>query len=619
MKIHRVTLPQAPRYLPFGYKLMLTYLVFILIPVLAIGYFSHSLYQESIRNQTRSNIQGTLLQIRDNVEYKLADVERVSSMLYHDYTLITQLRSYEEGWSSYERTTMVLQPKLHIAMNATGLKLAMYVFLENDTLPEIYHGSFVNENPDALEGNYNIYHLSRLQHKAWYIDFPEERYGETLVWRQVEKDRDQDRISLLRRLVDSNTPFDLREIGFLRLSVRIGELFEALDYRKIGEGSQLLIQDGAGETLYESGGVTSSSGTAEYLTIQEELDGPGWVLTARVPLTIMERDSAKVRWFVTLICVLCLIVFTFAGMFVSRYFSIRVTKIVSVLNAFREGDLHKRMRYRGKDEFSQIASALNEMGQNIEQLIEQVYLTRLEKKEAELETLQAQINPHFLYNTLSSISRLAKFGEIDKLQRMVLDLAKFYRLSLSDGRTIIPIYSELAQAEAYINIQRTKFGEAVSFDFEVDPAILSLATVKLVLQPFIENALEHAWFGDPIHVRILGYTDGRVVSFKIIDDGIGMTQGRQQQVFHPALGADGGFGIRNVHSRIQLHFGSEYGVKMFSRPGIGTTVLIRFPAVPHGEEMPSLRASTGTSSISSSDKSVSTHIKMLPKDNGSLT
>jgi len=603
MKIHRVTLPQAPRYLPFGYKLMLTYLVFILIPVLAIGYFSHSLYQESIRNQTRSNIQGTLLQIRDNVEYKLADVERVSSMLYHDYTLITQLRSYEEGWSSYERTTMVLQPKLHIAMNATGLKLAMYVFLENDTLPEIYHGSFVNENPDALEGNYNIYHLSRLQHKAWYIDFPEERYGETLVWRQVEKDRDQDRISLLRRLVDSNTPFDLREIGFLRLSVRIGELFEALDYRKIGEGSQLLIQDGAGETLYESGGVTSSSGTAEYLTIQEELDGPGWVLTARVPLTIMERDSAKVRWFVTLICVLCLIVFTFAGMFVSRYFSIRVTKIVSVLNAFREGDLHKRMRYRGKDEFSQIASALNEMGQNIEQLIEQVYLTRLEKKEAELETLQAQINPHFLYNTLSSISRLAKFGEIDKLQRMVLDLAKFYRLSLSDGRTIIPIYSELAQAEAYINIQRTKFGEAVSFDFEVDPAILSLATVKLVLQPFIENALEHAWFGDPIHVRILGYTDGRVVSFKIIDDGIGMTQGRQQQVFHPALGADGGFGIRNVHSRIQLHFGSEYGVKMFSRPGIGTTVLIRFPAVPHGEEMPGLRASTGTSSISSSDKS----------------
>ncbi|WP_213623532.1 sensor histidine kinase [Paenibacillus sp. J53TS2] len=586
MKILRVSPNRSPRYLPFGYKLMLTYLVFILIPVLAIGYFSHTLYQESIRKQTRSTIQGTLLQIRDNMEYKMADVERVSSMLYHDYTLVRQLRSYEEGWSSYERTTTVLQPKLHIAMNATGLNLAMYVFLENDTLPEVYHGSFLQENPDALEGQYNIYHLQRIQDKPWVLEFPEEEYGETLVWREVERDMEYGRISLLRRLVDSDKPLDLQVIGFLRLSVRSGELFEALDYRKIGEGSQLLIQDGAGKTLYESGGIEetgvagSRGESAEFLTIREEVAGPGWVLTARVPLTIMEQDSTKVRWFVTLICVLCLIVFTFAGMFISRYFSIRVTKIVSVLNAFREGDLHKRMRYRGKDEFSQIASALNEMGHNIERLIEQVYLSQLEKKEAELETLQAQINPHFLYNTLSSISRLAKFGEIDKLQRMVLDLAKFYRLSLSDGRTIIPIRSELAQAEAYINIQRTKFGEAVSFGFEVDPAILSLSTVKLVLQPFIENVLEHAWFGDPIHVRVQGYAKGREVCFKIIDDGIGMPQDRLRQIFDPAPGAEAGFGIRNVHSRIQLHFGTEYGVKMFSRPGIGTTVLIRFPAIP---------------------------------------
>lgn len=606
-KILRVTPNRSPRYLPFGYKLMLTYLVFILIPVLAIGYFSHTLYQESIRKQTRSNIQGTLLQIRDNLEYKIADVERVSSMLYHDYTLVMQLRSYEEGWSSYERTTTVLQPKLHIAMNATGLHLAMYVFLENDTLPEIYHGSFVHENPDALEGQYNIYHLRRIQDKPWYLEFPEEEYGETLVWREVEKDREYGRISLLRRLVDSDKPLDLQEIGFLRLSVRIGELFETLDYRKIGEGSQLLIQDESGRTLYQSGGIKETGVTgnrekaAEYLTIREEVAGPGWVLTARVPLTIMEQDSAKVRWFVTLICVLCLFVFTFAGMFISRYFSIRVTKIVSVLNAFREGDLHKRMRYRGKDEFSQIASALNEMGHNIERLIEQVYLTQLEKKEAELETLQAQINPHFLYNTLSSISRLAKFGEIDKLQRMVLDLAKFYRLSLSDGRTMIPIRSELAQAEAYISIQRTKFGEAVSFGFEIDPTILSLTTVKLVLQPFIENALEHAWFGDPIHVRIQGYTEGRDVCFKIIDDGIGMPRERHRQIFDPAPGAEAGFGIRNVHSRIQLHFGTDYGVRISSRPGIGTTVLIRFPAVPAAGRMP---GSTRTSDSSGSTEPI---------------
>ncbi|MGG6310683.1 sensor histidine kinase [Paenibacillus macerans] len=586
MTIPNPTSAKKRKYLPFGYKLMLTYLVFILIPVLAIGYFSHSLYQESIRKQARGNIQGTLLQIRDNVVYKMADVERVSSMLYHDYSLVTQLRSYEEGWDSYERTTTILLPKFDIAMGATGMSMAMYLFLANDTLPEVYHGSFLRENPDALEGGYNLYHLRRIRDKPWYRDFPKERYGDTLVWQEVERDRDYGRISLLRRLVDSDTPLDLQEIGFMRLTVRIGELFEALDYRKIGEGSKLLIQDETGRVLYQSGELEADGATyaaaaetdPEYLTIREEVSGPGWVLTAHVPLTIMEQDSAKVRWFVILICVLCLIVFTFAGMFISRYFSIRVTKIVSVLNAFREGDLHKRMRYRGKDEFSQIAAALNEMGHNIEQLIGKVYLTQLEKKEAELETLQAQINPHFLYNTLSSISRLAKFGEIDKLQRMVLDLAKFYRLSLSDGRTIIPIRSELAQAEAYINIQTTKFGQAVSFEFDIDPAIIRYETVKLMLQPFIENALEHAWFGDPIHIRIRGYPDGADIHFKIIDDGIGMPPARIRQIFDPVEGPETGFGIRNVHSRIQLHFGAKYGVAIFSRPGIGTTVLIRIPA-----------------------------------------
>ena len=127
---------------------------------------------------------------------------------------------------------------------------------------------------------------------------------------------------------------------------------------------------------------------------------------------------------------------------VSRYFSRRVSKIVSVLDSFQEGEFHKRVSFKGNDEFTHISSALNDMGSNIGKLINEVYLADLQKKEAELESLHAQINPHFLYNTLSSISRLARFGMLDKLQRMVMDLAKFYRLSLNDGRNIISVKNE---------------------------------------------------------------------------------------------------------------------------------------------------------------------------------
>lgn len=576
------------QYIPFGYKLMLTYMFFIVIPVIAIGLFSNAMYQESIRKQSRTNLQGTLLQMRDNIKYKLEDVERVSSMIYDDYSLVLHLRHFEKGWDTYDRTTQIVRPKFQNAMQATRLNMAIFIFLQNQNFNESYYGSFEQEDLDMLERKYNIYHLNRLENQNWYTTYPEEEYGKTMVWKMVQRDEEYGRISLLRRMVDV-FPLEVKEIGFMRFSVRIQELFEAMDYLKIGEGSILLLKDEQGRILYQSGEVPAGVGMEEisekdYLIITETLNEGNWELLAYVPMTIMERDSARVSMFILGTCVILLIVFSIVGMFISQYFSVRVMKIVSVLNAFREGDLHKRMRYKGKDEFSQIASALNEMGQNIDHLIEQVYLTQIEKKEAELESLQAQVNPHFLYNTLSSISRLAKFGEIDKLQKMVLDLAKFYRLSLNEGRTVIPIRHELEQAEAYINIQRTKYGDKVTISYDLDPAIVRYSTIKLILQPFIENAMEHAWFGDALDIRIEARKIGDSIVFKVIDNGLGMSPGLIRRIFDPVEGQNVGFGIRNVNSRIQLHFGSEYGVTIGSRPGMGTTVQIVIPATPYFPE-----------------------------------
>nr|WP_054956544.1 sensor histidine kinase [Paenibacillus dakarensis] len=585
--------PRKMRFMPFGYKLMLTYMVFIIIPMIAIGYFSNSMYQNSIRKHTRNNIQGTITQIKDNIEYRMRDVERISDMLYNDESLIIPLKNYETGWNSYERMADIIIPKFNIAMNATGLNIAMYIFLSNETLPERYYGSFESEDPDQLERikNTNIFHLNRIEDKVWHKNFPEEKFGLTMEWQRVERDYELGRISLLRRLVDLKYQVKPREIGFMRISLRKQELFEAIDYSKIGEGSTLWVTDEQGSILYMSGRTPDYANMDNYLIIKDSVGRQNWELTAYVPLTVMETDSARVKMFIIAICLLCLVVFTFAGMFISRYFSIRMNKVVSVLNAYREGELHKRMGYQGNDEFSEIASALNEMGQNINHLIEEVYMTQIEKKEAELESLQAQINPHFLYNTLSSISRLAKFGEIDKLQRMVLDLAKFYRLSLNEGRTLIPVSSELEQAEAYINIQRTKFGDAVTIDYDIDPAIVKYETIKLILQPFIENAFEHARMGDSLNIRIVGRLEGKRIVFKIIDNGVGMPAERIRQIFDPIEGLNTGFGIRNVHSRIQLHFGSDYGVKIGSGRGIGTTVQIVIPAREIGK-VPVDRSST---------------------------
>ncbi|MCY9532653.1 MULTISPECIES: sensor histidine kinase [Paenibacillus] len=568
------------RYLPIGYKLMLTYMVFIIVPVLVIGLVSHSMYDQSIRKHTRNNIQGTLLQIRDNIEYKMQDIIRISSILYGDYELYRYLRSYEEGWENYDRITKYVIPKIEAASSATGMKLWISVFFRNESINEIHHSTFGKENPTDYNWPYEIYHLNRITDKDWYKSFPPEKYSITMKWSQIERDAENSRISLLRRLVDTNNPLKLQEVGFLRINVAISELFDSINYSKIGNDSVIYLVDEQGRSIYQSGKLPANEADTQsnYLTIQETVGKQSWKLVAHVPLSIIQEDSMKVRLFVIFICLICFIVLSFAGVFISRYFSIRITKFVSVLNAFREGDLHKRISYRGKDEFSQIATALNNMGENVEALIKEVYLTQLQKKEAELEMLQSQINPHFLYNTLSSINRLAKFGENEKLQQMVLGLAKFYRLALNNGKLMIPVHNELEQAQAYVDIQKIKYGDRINVMFDIDPSVWPYRTVKLIVQPFIENVLEHAWCGDRIFIRIVAKKDGDDLLFRIIDDGVGMTAQRIHDIFDGRDHVNTGYGIRNVDQRIKLHYGAEYGVTIVSGLGIGTSVSIRIPA-----------------------------------------
>lgn len=315
------------------------------------------------------------------------------------------------------------------------------------------------------------------------------------------------------------------------------------------------------------------------LLIREPIPQLGWELIAVVPAPIVEKDTVKIRNLTLLICLVCIVVFFVVSLIVSRYFSLRVSKIVSVLDSFQEGEFHKRAHFKGNDEFSHISSALNEMGSNIGRLINEVYLADLQKKEAELESLHAQINPHFLYNTLSSISRLARFGMLDKLHRMVLDLAKFYRLSLNDGRNIISVKNELEQAQAYVDIQKIKYDERMQVSYDVEPEVVRYETVKLILQPFIENVLEHAWTGDSIHIRITAKVLQNVLEFRVIDNGVGFPPDRRLDNTGAQNLTNAGYGIRNVDQRIKLHYGSQYGVTLFSRAGIGTTVRIVIPLV----------------------------------------
>lgn len=570
------------KFLPLGSKLMLSYVCLILVPIILFGYMANRIMIDSLRTQATASIQGTLQQIKDNIVYKLEDTVRLSDLLYYDETLAKSLMHYEEGWVSYEATKDVLVPAFRKTIESTNRKVWLSVYLENETLPEIYYDT----SGDMLRTKGSFFetlHLKRIAYESWYAEFPEERYGETAVWKQIGDDGEYRRISLLRRMVDTSSPFGLQEVGLMRFSVYLSDLFESAGSSKIGGGSSLFITDEGGNVFHASGwengvAIRKAKEEGRHLIIEEPLPGLGWKLVALVPYDFLDQGAGKVTRITFIICLASLFAISIIAWIVSRFFSRRISKLLFILESFRRGDYHKRFHYRGNDEFSIIAAAINQLGEQTESLIKEVYVINLKKKEAELESLQAQINPHFLYNTLSSISRLAKFGEVDKQHSMIMSLAKFYRLSLNNGHTIITVGSEVEQVQAYLSIQLIKYGERVQAEYRIDPAITEMTTIKLILQPFVENVLEHAWRGDRIHLRLEGRLLAEKIEFRVIDDGFGMPRQVVQNLLQPQTEDKLGYGVRNVHERIQLYYGKEYGVTIHSRPGAGTTVVIAIPA-----------------------------------------
>ncbi|MHA6483348.1 cache domain-containing sensor histidine kinase [Paenibacillus sp. strain BS8-2] len=574
-----------------GVILLVFFLIFGLIPVLAIGIFAYESSVHSIRDQTRENVLGTLEQIRNNIVDKTDEAKNISDLLFGNTQMQKALRSYEQGWYSYDTTVNIILPTLENLLQNIRYPLTLKLYLDNASIPEIYnYPQRVSVDPVSTYNRYDVLHMERITTQPWYRNLPwktengtnSQGYrGNEYEWEQIEGDRQFDEISLLRPLTDFNNQ---NQYGFVRAIVKLESILDSVDNVRIGEGSRIYVFDEDGQTLFSSGGTEESkeimiNQTADdYLMIEENLHETGWSVVALVPNALLEKGANRVQKITITICLLAGILLVIAGWFISSYYAKRARRIIRSIDHFRSGEFRKVRFMKGRDEFAQIAHAFNEMGEEIDMLIHEVYLANTLKKEAELETLMTQINPHFLYNTLSSIGKLATIGEIDQLQRMVRGLAKFYRLTLNNGENVIGVVQELEQVMAYIEIQQIKYRDHLIIYDDIDCNIYGYETVKLILQPFVENVLEHAIVSRGIEISISARKHGDTIVFRIVDSGIGMKEQTIASIF-AASDVRIGYGIRNVDERIKLQYGKQFGVRIASRIGIGTSVTIVIPAI----------------------------------------
>jgi two-component system sensor histidine kinase YesM len=229
-----------------------------------------------------------------------------------------------------------------------------------------------------------------------------------------------------------------------------------------------------------------------------------------------------------------------------------------------------------KNEYGQLFNGYQLLLNRINELHQSMEERLTKQKEAELEALQANINPHFLYNTLDQLNWMAIEEGQDRISQVLELMGRMFRIGLSNGKSFIRIEDEIEHVKSYLKIQQIRLGESLSFHIDVDHTILDFYMPKITLQPFIENAIIHGFHNINLGtINIIGKMEGKDILFYIIDDGIGIDGGWEN--IKPKN--KGGYGIKNVKERISAYFGKEYGITITGIKGKGTKVVIKIPAI----------------------------------------
>ena len=235
----------------------------------------------------------------------------------------------------------------------------------------------------------------------------------------------------------------------------------------------------------------------------------------------------------------------------------------------------------GTREVQELSASFSHMVCRIQQLMVTVRQEEINLRKTELKALQAQINPHFLYNTLDSIAWMCEQGQNTDAVQMVHALARLFRISISKGHELIPIAKEIEHAESYLQIQKYRYKNRFSYDFQVDPSCLDYLCNKITLQPIIENAINHGLdlLVEEGHIQVEVKPDGDDIVFRVIDDGVGMSPEQVKAIMNQKPKDHTGIGIKNVNDRLKIYFGKQYGLRIESVPDEGTCVEIRMPKV----------------------------------------
>ena len=400
--------------------------------------------------------------------------------------------------------------------------------------------------------------------------------------------------------------------GVLLISIKYSAFAAVFGNSAFDRGKYSFLMDSGGSLVYHPKHAQISAGFAQVPpkelssypdgSYQMEIDGmdvlccvetvgyTGWRLVSVSSRAGLRLAGLKFQLFVIAVILFLLLASIVLGSYVSNVLTNPIKKLETDVKKISEGNLNLTVHSSGSFEVYHLGESIQKMAVKIRQLMEEIIKEQEEKRKSELDSLQAQITPHFLYNTLDGIVWMIEQNRKEDASKMVTSLARLLRISISKGKHIIPLEDEFEHVRNYLAIQSMRFKNKFTYDLAIQPETRGLAVIKLIVQPIVENAIYHGMEGmyEDGEILVSAYKEGNDFYISVKDNGMGMRKeqanalldyGRQVQTR-----SGNGLGVRNVHERIRLYFGKEYGVSIHSVLDEGTQVLLHLPVILFKEE-----------------------------------
>jgi len=572
--------------------LMLVFSFISVLTMLLMGVLMYMRFSMLSRQETIESSRKLMEQTGESMEDYLVNMRQISDAVYYD--VVKENDFYDKREEIQKGMNLLYEAnrdKLRtIALyNRDGSLVAAEPVASQKEDPDVTRQEWYQKAMEKMENiHFSIPHIQNL-----FDDNSFRYYWVISSSRAVELTENR----------TSQTGVLLVDMDFSSISRMMKQINE------VSNGQYYYLCDNNGQIIYHPRQIQISDGICKENSLvavsykdgvyDEEFEGvqrkvivnavsyTGWKLVGVIPYSLFSHEMINIRYFIGMVILLMAMMLIIINRVVTQRISRPILKLNHSVMEYEAGK-KPEIYIGGSSEIRHLGYSIQSSYEKSEELMQEIVWEQNERRKSELDALQSQINPHFLYNALDSITWMIEGERNDEAAFMISQLAKLFRISLSQGHTIISVRDELQHAKSYMNIQRIRYKDAFSVTFDVDPELEEYCAVKLTLQPILENSINYGV--DPmddcgeIFIRVKKEEDLLVLSVE--DNGIGMSEEEVSLLLTDSNRKrkhGSGVGLVNINNRLQILFGKEYGLFIESEPDEGTRVSIRIPAIPYTE------------------------------------